>query len=189
MANTTAAADLSLTYAEQVAEPVSDGTYSDVITTLKTDETGLEAPASAISKYSGRLWANFVDDFMRAVWDSLQGLAVYSVQTTDATPMLLDVAELPNDGDAVWLEYRFQAKTATPGEVVTGTLNGMIHNQGGAPTPLGDTGTIFTTAPLAAASFEWAVSGTTVQTEIIGVAGKTIQWTIYQLSKKPVAGP
>ena len=190
MANPTPAADLSLTYAEQVAVVVSDGTYSDVITTLKTDGTGLEAPASAISKHGGQLWPNFVDDYMRATWDSLQGLAVMGAQTPDATPVLIDVAELPDSGDAIWLEFRFQGKTATPGEVITGTICGMIYNNAGVLQPLGDGGTLFATAPLAAVGgIEWSTSATTAQLEVTGVAGKVIQWTIYQRDAKPVVGP
>jgi hypothetical protein len=190
MANTTTAADLAFTYAEQAAIAVSDGTFADVITTLKTDDTGLEAPASAISKYSGQLWANFVDDYMRATWDSLQGLAVFSAQTPDASPVLIDVAELPNSGDASWLDFRFHAKTSTPGEVITGTICGMIYNNAGVLQPIGDGGTLFTTAPLAAAGgVEWAFLGTTAKLELTGVAGKVIQWTLYRRDAKPVVGP
>ena len=103
MANPTPAADLALTYAEQAAVAVSDGTFADVMTAQKTDEVGLEAPASAISKSAGQLWSNLVDDYMRATWDSLQGLAVLTAQTPDATPLLIDVAQLPASGDAIWI--------------------------------------------------------------------------------------
>ena len=189
MANTTPAADLSLTYAEQVAVVVSDGTYSDVITTLKTDGTGLEAPASAISKHGGQLWPNFVDDYMRATWDSLQGLAVLGLQTPDAALVSLNVAELPASGDAVWLSFRYQAKTATPGEVVSGSMSGLFYNNAGVLTSAGDTSANFPSVPLAAAVIDWGMSGTTVQLDVTGVAGKLIQWTIYQLDSKPVVGP
>jgi hypothetical protein len=189
MANPTSAADLGLTYAQQGVVVVSDGAYSDIITTLKTDEVGLEAPASAISKFGGQLWGNFVDDYIRATWDSLQGLAVLGLQTPDDIPIMLDVAELPVDGDAAWLSFRYQAKTVDPGEVVSGSLSGMFYNLAGALTPLGDTSANFTSAPLVGAVINWGMSGTTVQLSVTGVVAKVIQWTIYQLDSKPVVGP
>jgi hypothetical protein len=52
----------SLSLADLLATAVSDGTYSDVVETTKTDAAGQEAAATDISEYGGQLVANVYDD-------------------------------------------------------------------------------------------------------------------------------
>jgi len=69
MANAPSRIDLqneSLT--QFLAKAVSDGTLSDVVITTKEDNPGEEAAASQIQFAAGELWANVVDDFVRAMY-------------------------------------------------------------------------------------------------------------------------
>ncbi len=59
-----------------LAKSVSDGTYADVIGTLKTDSPGLEAPATGIATASGQLLSNLVDDYIQASYPAVQNVAI-----------------------------------------------------------------------------------------------------------------
>lgn len=189
MANAPSAVDLNLTYAEQTAVVVSDGTYADVITTLKTDEPGLEAPATAISVASGQLWANFVDDYIRATWPLVQGGHVVSVQTTDATPTYVDLVDIPVDGDAYYIDLKVQGRTTTSGEVLSAYRYETSYNNGGSLFGIGINDDYDATAALAAGSITFSPTGTTQRLRIIGVVGKTIQWQVVVRSIYPVPSP
>lgn len=61
----------SETLAQFLAKSVSDGTYSDVIETVKTDEAGKEAAASQIAVAAGQLWSNLGDDLFKITYERL----------------------------------------------------------------------------------------------------------------------
>ena len=54
------------TLATLLAKVVGDGTYADIIQTLKTDQPGQETAATGISTSAGQLLGNFIDDFFLA---------------------------------------------------------------------------------------------------------------------------
>jgi hypothetical protein len=57
----------SVSLADFIATAVSDGTYSDVIVTEKTDAAGQEAAATDIAENGGQIWSNLVDDSVQRV--------------------------------------------------------------------------------------------------------------------------
>lgn len=59
------------TLAQFLAKAVSDGTWDDVIETLKVDEPGKEAAASQISVAAGQLWSNVGDDLFKLTYQAL----------------------------------------------------------------------------------------------------------------------
>jgi hypothetical protein len=189
MANSPSAVDLNLTYAEQTAVNVSNGTYSDVITTLKVDSPGDVAAALDIPESGGQLWSNFVDDYIRATWNSLQGQEVLSVQTTDATPDVSNIlTTLTVDGDSAWISLRVQAKTGSAAEVVSGNLSGMVYRTGGSILIM-DPGKNISNVGLAGVDIGVDILGDDVRLEITGIGATVIQWTIYVTDVKEVVGP
>ncbi len=68
MGNTVNAFDFDDSLAVFLAGAVSDGTFSDVIVTLKFDEIGNEALASQIDAAGGQLWSNVFDDYLQATY-------------------------------------------------------------------------------------------------------------------------
>jgi hypothetical protein len=89
MGNPTSVIDFTVTLTDFLATAVSDGTWEDILDTLKFDEVGEEAAASQIDGAGGQLWSNMVDDFVltaymnhyqaRKVWRAanLTGLQAY----------------------------------------------------------------------------------------------------------------
>lgn len=69
MANTPSEIDFATeTLAAFLAKAVSDGTFDDVVTTLKIDNPGEEAAATQIQLAAGQIWSNVVDDFIKATY-------------------------------------------------------------------------------------------------------------------------
>jgi hypothetical protein len=62
MANSPNLITRSLSLADLLATAVSDGTYSDVVETTKTDASGQAAAATDIAEYGGQLISNLWDD-------------------------------------------------------------------------------------------------------------------------------
>jgi hypothetical protein len=69
MANSPSLIDLqNESLAQFLAKAISNGTFSDVITTTKVDNPGEEATATQIALAAGQLWSNVFDDFLRAMY-------------------------------------------------------------------------------------------------------------------------
>ncbi len=62
-----------------LAKAVSDGTYSDVVDTLKVDDTGLETPATGITTAEGQLWSNLLDDWLKTAYPIARLIALGGV--------------------------------------------------------------------------------------------------------------
>lgn len=62
MANSPTALDFTITLSAWLATAVGDGTWADVISELKLDQSGSEVAATAIKNAAGQLWANVQDD-------------------------------------------------------------------------------------------------------------------------------
>jgi hypothetical protein len=75
--------DFSLSFADFIAQSVSDGTWSDVLVTEKEDRTA--TPATGIRRRTGQLWGNLVDSFIARVWEMFEG--VEAVADREATAM------------------------------------------------------------------------------------------------------
>ena len=189
MANSPTKVDLDLTYAQQTAVVVSDGDFADVLTTLKTDEPDNLATATAIPVAAGQLWSNFVDDFIRATWDNLQGLKKIEVDTTNATPDVSTVlATLSADGDSIYISLRIQAKTASDGEVVSGKLAGLFYRTAGSVLVMDPVKTLADVG-LAGVDIDLDISVDDIRLELTGIAATNIHWTAYIDDLKPVVGP
>ncbi len=73
MSNATNIFDFSAeTLAQFLAKSVGDGTYDDIFGALKSDRTGYEADATGIAQSPGQLWANGIDDFVKASYPTLR---------------------------------------------------------------------------------------------------------------------
>lgn len=70
MGNATNAFDFDDSLTTFLAGSISDGTYADLLTTLKFDRVGEEAVATEIDSNAGQLWANLADDYILATYDS-----------------------------------------------------------------------------------------------------------------------
>ena len=68
MGNTTNAFDFTVPLSTFLASSISDGTYSDLLETLKFDEIGNEAQATDIPSAAGQLWSNLADDYVLATY-------------------------------------------------------------------------------------------------------------------------
>lgn len=76
MANTTSSISyLTEDLATFLAKSVSDGTYADIVQTLKTDQVGEEAAATQIAIAAGQLWSNVEDDFFLASYPLIRQVA------------------------------------------------------------------------------------------------------------------
>jgi hypothetical protein len=64
MSNPTSVIDFDVTLADFLATAVSDGTWDDILDTLKFDEVGNEAAATEVDGAGGQLWSNMVDDYI-----------------------------------------------------------------------------------------------------------------------------
>ncbi len=62
MANSPNLITRTLSLDDLLATAVSDGTYADVVETVKTDASGQEAAATQIAEYGGQLISNLADD-------------------------------------------------------------------------------------------------------------------------------
>ena len=78
MANSPSNIDFSVPLSTFLATAVSDGTWSDVISTAKVDEASNPATATAIRLYAGQLWSNLMDDLLLALYSLNEGAKVYS---------------------------------------------------------------------------------------------------------------
>jgi len=89
MANASSALDYSQRRADWLAQAVDDGTYDDIVVTLKVDAVGEEAAATQIEVAAGQLWSNLVDD---VIYDLLQfrykSTKVWRVASTTARDAL-----------------------------------------------------------------------------------------------------
>lgn len=70
MGNVVNAFDFNDSLAVFLASAVSDGTYDDILTTLKFDEVGNEALATQIDGAGGQLWSNVADDYILATYQT-----------------------------------------------------------------------------------------------------------------------
>ena len=70
MGNASNTFDFDDSLAVLLASSVSNGTYDDILTTLKFDEVGNEAEATDIDAASGQLWSNVMDDFVLATYQT-----------------------------------------------------------------------------------------------------------------------
>ena len=85
MGNGTNAFDFGASLSTFLGSPVSDGTWSDVVVTLKADSIDQTAKATDIANAGGQLWSNLVDDFIRATYPSFHLAAkVWRVATETA---------------------------------------------------------------------------------------------------------
>jgi hypothetical protein len=62
------------TLAQFLATPVDDGTWEDVLGTLKIDNPGEEASATEIELAAGQFWSNMVDDYIKATYPLVKGI-------------------------------------------------------------------------------------------------------------------
>lgn len=77
MANTVNPIDFSAEdLATFLAKTVDDGTYADIVQTLKTDQVGEEAKATQIAIAAGQLWSNLGDDFFLKAYPLLRSVAL-----------------------------------------------------------------------------------------------------------------
>jgi len=86
MANAVSKCDFTIPWATFLATAIGDGTFADILSTLKTDEPGEIADATDIEFYCGQLWSNLGDDFLAAVYQNHPGLKSYTHASTNATP-------------------------------------------------------------------------------------------------------
>jgi len=189
MANTTSKVDLTKTFAQFLAVAISDGTFSDVLLTLKTDEPGEAAPATAIPVACGELWANILDDFIRAIWDQHLGAEILTQSTTDATPTLVKtLATLTTNGDYIRIKTEINSKTdiAAGGELHTQTLEVIAWRASGTTNVA-----IFTDVKarvgLITTDATITINGDDVELKVIGEVAKNLSWTIVVSENRVVA--
>lgn len=176
MANSPNSIDLSIPLATFLATAVDDGTYSDIIETLKFDRAGQEAAATQQDEFSGQLWSNLQDDMFLTLYALNQGRRDYELDTVDAATDSDTLATLAVDGDAYNIEAMVIAKTATDGEVVHARLGGLFYRTGGSVLVMAPTKTL-SQVGLAGVDANLVISGDDVNLEVTGAVGFTIAWT------------
>lgn len=133
MANSPSVVDFNATLSEFEATAVSDGTFADVLQTAKVD--AVAAPASVIANYGGELWANMVDDYVRATWPYMYGRAqVGTTEATVATGTPTNVRDLsaPTADTALHFEARIYGKDpADAANVYLQKLEVLLVNDAG----------------------------------------------------------
>lgn len=176
MANSPNVIDLSIPLADFLAQSVDDGTYSDIIETLKFDRAGQEAAATQQDEFTGQLWGNLQDDMFLTLYALNQGRKDYELDTVDAATDSDTLATLTTDGDAYRIEATVLGKTATDGEVAYARLQGVYYRTGGTVLLLAPTKTLAQIG-LAGVDANLVISGDDVNLEVTGALGFTIAWT------------
>jgi hypothetical protein len=85
-----------------LAKTVDNGTYNDVLTTLKVDEAGNATAATQIPEAIGQLWGNVVDDFFQASYPYVREVATGTLTgpfTFDGTVTLDSASPILTVGD------------------------------------------------------------------------------------------
>ena len=132
MGNPVSVIDFNDSLAVFLATAVSDGTYDDLLTTLKFDKVGEEAQATDIDAAAGQLWSNVVDDYIKATYpshyratktwrvadnaerDALgsdDGLAVDDIGYTEDTNDLFFVVSVDGAASSTWAAISSAAET------------------------------------------------------------------------------
>lgn len=105
---------------------------------------------------------------------------VYTVQTTNATPVYLTYTTTSNTGYRVRLDV--QASNDTDNEFASyATKEGAWKNVSGTLTNVGGVdkiGSDYSDASLVTATSALNTSGATIRAELTGIAGKTINWNV-----------
>lgn len=139
MANPSTIIDFSVSWADFIATAVSDGTYSDVFVSAKTD--GVNAAATDIPVAAGQRWANGVDDFIAATYPHFEGRPVgtAAIQRDPAptgSPFSFYDIAVPTSDTAVHFKARIYLKDpASAANVWMQTLELMLVNNAGTLTP------------------------------------------------------
>lgn len=188
MANSPSVVDFSTPLADFLAAAVSDGTYSDIVEVLKVDTPGKEAAASQVDRYYGQLYANVLDDFMLAAYQQLAGQRVVELDTVGAVVDSEALLSLGADGDAWYIEVTVWGKTSAASELVVASVAGTYYRDAGVVAVIAPMA-MLSDVGLAGANAVLAVSGTTVEIEVTGVAAKTIAWTAAVRTARELRAP
>lgn len=70
-----------------LAQPVSNGTWSDILETLKFDKAGQGAQATDVAAFAGQLWSNLLDDYILATYDGGFYLKTHIWRLADLTAL------------------------------------------------------------------------------------------------------
>lgn len=191
MANSPSNIDFSVPLSTFLATAVSDGTWSDVISTTKVDEASNPAPASQIRLYAGQLWGNLMDDLLLALYSLNEGAKVYSQTTPDATPVDVGtLATLPTDGDTFAIRVQVSARTdaAAGGEVLDAELGGLYYRASGVVLVTNPTAST-SRVGLTTAAAELVISGDDVVLRVTGEAATNIGWTARAVEVREIPSP
>jgi hypothetical protein len=191
VANSPSNIDFSVPLSTFLATAVSDGTWSDVISTTKVDEASNPAPASQIRLYAGQLWSNLMDDLFLALYSLNEGAKVYSQTTPDATPVDVGtLATLPADGDTFAIRVQVSARTdaAAGGEVLDAELGGLYYRASGVVLVTNPTAST-SRVGLTTAAAELVISGDDVVLRVTGEAATNIGWTARAVEVREIPSP
>lgn len=191
MANSPSNIDFSVPLSTFLATAVSDGTWSDVISTTKVDEAGSPAPASQIRLYAGQLWSNLMDDLLLSLYSLNEGAKVYSQTTADATPVDVGtLATLATDGDTFAIRVQVSARTnaAAGGEVLDAEVGGLYYRASGVVLVTNPTAST-SRVGLTTASAELVISGDDVILRVTGEAATDIGWTARAVEVREIPSP
>lgn len=191
MANTPSNIDFAVPLSTFLATAVSDGTWSDVVSTTKVDDASNPAPASQIRLYAGELWANLMDDLLIALYSLNEGAKVYSQTTADATPVdVATLATLPADGDTFSIRLLASARTdaVAGGEVLDSEIGGLYYRSSGVVLVTNPTASI-SRVGLTTAVAELVISGDDVILRVTGEAATNIGWTVRAVEVREIPSP
>ena len=172
--------DLQTPFATFLAAPVSDGTWSDVLVSLKSDDPGKETAATAIEFAGGQLWANQIDNMFNQSYRVFQGNKFFPVDTTDATPDSTSTIDtLTADGDAAYVRVTIIARDpGSPAFVLEQHLGGTFYRSGGAVLVLNPILTAPALVGFTTAIAAIIVTGDVVAVEVTGEAATNITWSV-----------
>jgi hypothetical protein len=171
--------DLTIPLSTFLSTAVSDGTWNDIVGTLKSDEPGEEAAASQIYRYGGQLWSNIEDDMFLACYAYMQGYQVQTIATSDATPTAGPTVDtLLADRDAFYTRVTVTARhTSTAGFVLQAELGGLFYRTGGVVLVAAPVKTI-TRVGFTTADADMTISGNVVSVTVTGEAATDITWDV-----------
>ena len=130
MANPTSKVDFKTSLATFLAESIGDGTWADVINEVKVDEVGKEVAATAIKNAWGQLIANFLDDFVQAVWALHEDHSAGTLNTNGATSATYNLIDTLADGEGVHYRLHVQAHGSAANEIATFQVYGSFFRNG-----------------------------------------------------------
>lgn len=191
MANSPSNIDFSVPLSTFLATAVSDGTWSDVISTAKVDEASNPATATAIRLYAGQLWSNLMDDLLLSLYSLNEGAKVYSQTTGDATPVdISTLATLSTDGETFAIRVQVSARTdaAAGGEVLDAEIGGLFYRESGTVLITNPTSSI-SRVGLTTAIPELVISGDDILLRVTGEAATNIGWTARAVEVREIPAP